>query len=319
MSVEESSREIIPSLNGDDILSTNVEYFRIGRAAKILGCTSDDLLHLGVNCKVEILAPVLAEGMYLWAIGGESSGYPEIVDEVRKRFDASQRVILSQFDLAKIEAVGWTIPTRFFAPKEAVEIDKMLRNCVPEDMDGYEPNDVITISINEQEKPTLSLKYSPVMFLKLNKELVSRRNNSHFTPWFSERETDKFSEKTTIDHLFIAKKDVSRLDAGIQLDQETIERLKNRGEPSPTREHGNVESHANKRVQVLKAAIYCDRNWPELCRGTQAKWAETIVLPNNVEIFWPSKRKPPLQQEAIARLLGEALRYGVQKIAQKAG
>ena len=312
---EGSSREIVPSPNGNDILSTNVEYFRISKAANILGCTPDDLLHLGVNCKVEIMAPVLAEGIYLWAIRGEASGYPEIVDDVKKYFDASQRVILSQFDLAKIEAIGWATPTRFYAPTQSHEIDKILRMCAPDDLDGYEPNDMISIATNERGRLTLSLKYSPVSFLKLtNTTQVSRRVRSYFMPWCSERETEQISEKTTIDHLFISKKEVIRLVAGIQLDNESIERLRNPGEPSLRPVHGNTENNANNRVQVLKAAIYCARKWPDLCKGSNAQWADTIVLPKNVDLFWPKKRKSPLKKEMIARLLGEALRYGDQKI-----
>lgn len=81
----------IPTLDGTDYISESTEYFRISKAAELLECTPEDLLHLGVNYKVEIMAPVLSEGVYEWAIEPESAGFPEIIGQAKLKWSPESR------------------------------------------------------------------------------------------------------------------------------------------------------------------------------------------------------------------------------------
>jgi hypothetical protein len=51
------------------------EYLRLVSAAKLVGCTMEDLLHLGAVGKATLLAPVIAAGEYEWRVSsaGEES------------------------------------------------------------------------------------------------------------------------------------------------------------------------------------------------------------------------------------------------------
>lgn len=111
-----------PAPDGDDIISKGTAYFRIDRAAALLGCTSEDLLHLGATGNAEIIAPVIAGGGYEWPVAWDGTPFPDLEPSFHAEFNAADRVILSAFDLAKIEGIGWTIPTFFCAPAKAREV-----------------------------------------------------------------------------------------------------------------------------------------------------------------------------------------------------
>lgn len=293
-----------PTLDGADYISACSEYFRISKAAELLKCTPEDLLHLGVNCKVQILAPVLSEGIYEWAIEPEDAGFPEIIGSVKQYFDAAERVLLSWTDLAKIEAIGWAIPIFFYAPSKAQEIDEMLQNCLPESLDGYEPNNAITISRNEGGKLISSVTYSPMKLLKPDSELFPRRKQHYFRAWYPEMTSVEDIEKTTISNLFISKKELERLkiaqpnDAANKLERGQILKVP----------HGNTERFASQRETVLVAAIYCKNEWPDICNKAP-EWANKIEL--EAKRFWPDSQVPPLERESVVKLLNAAIKGNV--------
>lgn len=64
-----------------------------------------------------------------------------------------------------------------------------------------------------------------------------------------------------------------------------------------------AEYHSKKRESVLKAAIYMKANYPALCENN-TKWAEAIN--EHAHKFWENG-SPPLAIDTIADLLGKAL------------
>lgn len=307
MNETEDAQGAISSLGSKETISTNAEYFRIGKAAEMLGCTADDLLHMGVNYRVEIMAPVLLEGVYEWAINPLSSGYPEIIGPVRQYFDAAERVILSWTDLAKIEGIGWSIPTFFYAPPKAKEIDELLLGCLPQSLDGFELNDVMTISRNEGGVLISSVTYSPMKLVRPDEELIARRKTQYLAAWYQEKSSEENSKKTTIDHLFISRKELERLRIGQPNDASS---KPDRGQVFKA-PHGNIERFAAKREPVLKAAIYCIANYHEQCIGSSGVLATRLatLIDEKAALFWPVDGLPPLARQTIEEMLREALNY----------
>jgi hypothetical protein len=105
-------------------ISDLIRYYKIGTAAALLGCTTEALLHLGAIGKVEITAPIVAAAEFTWPVGNATIGFIEIDTPFVHYFDASSRVSLFPYDLAKIEAVGWTVPWRFYAPTYSRQVIK---------------------------------------------------------------------------------------------------------------------------------------------------------------------------------------------------
>ncbi|AKF36512.1 TPA: hypothetical protein PXS10_002131 [Yersinia enterocolitica] len=66
--------------------------------------------------------------------------------------------------------------------------------------------------------------------------------------------------------------------------------------------HGNVERFAAKREQILMAAMYIQKEYPEKCK-TYVDWAKQIDI--SAISFWPDTGKPPLEIDGIERLLSK--------------
>lgn len=67
--------------------------------------------------------------------------------------------------------------------------------------------------------------------------------------------------------------------------------------------HGNSENNAVNRQAILMAAIACKENWPDLCENS-AQWAETIE--QKALLFWPKTGSPPRARSGIETLLRKA-------------
>lgn len=291
-----------PTLDGTDYISISSEYFRISKAAELLGCTAEELLHLGVNYQIEIMAPVFSEGIYKWAIEPESVGFPEIIGPVELYFNASDRVLLSREDLAKIEAIGWAIPTFFYAPSKAQEFDDLLLSVsVPAALNKLAPKNTATISRRKADALISSITFSPTKLLKSDNELIPIRKEHYYSAWYSDTESIVCPEKTTISSLFISKKELERLNSGQSMgDANLPRRWPIFREPSK-----HDERHASKRESILVAAIYCKKKWPEKCKKIPG-WVATIE--NNQELFWTDKDEPLREHGGIMRLLSAAMK-----------
>ncbi len=294
-----------PTLDGTDYISICSEYFRISKAAELLGCTAEELLHLGVNYQIEILAPVFSEGIYRWAIEHELAGFPEIVGPVEHYFNASDRVLLSREDLAKIEAVGWAIPTFFYAPSKAQEFDDLLLNArVPAALNKLAPEGTFTISRHRADTLISSITYSPTQLLKPDSELIPTRKAHYYSAWYSDTELAVCPEKTTITNLFISKVELERLNSGQSTGDANVPIRR----PIFVEPNKHVERHAADRESILVAAIYCKKEWPENCKEI-SDWARTIEL--NAKLFWPVDMKPPREPDGVIDLLRAATKGDV--------
>jgi hypothetical protein len=308
----------------------SVEYFRIAAAAEKLNCSAEDLLHLGAIGKAEIIAPVLLKGSYEWPVSMDGTAYPESEPSFRSEFDILDHVILLTEDLKRIEAVGWAIPRGFFSPMRGMEIANYWRGDevfaqlnlgkrIDEDLivlhKMYLPDpdyDEIEPSCRREEHPeifaalqecAMSVAWyaAPAQFDDIGyiKEVGIDREQGN-----AHREHE--NSKTTIEHLFLSRQELTRLAASATQDGVALKHSKTIS--AAEKVHGNAKRYSSRREQVLAFAIYCKSRFPEQCGNTAAKWAE--VIDEKAGLFWKEDAKPPLSRGQIERLLGDALAMG---------
>lgn len=265
----------IPTLDGTDIISTGTSYFRIRKAAALLECTADDLLHLGATGNAEIMAPVVSPGIFEWSIGMDGIGPNKTEHSIRRTFDATDRIILTMDDLAVVEAIGWVVPSFLYSIPLAREITK--------DSHPY-------------CKQSLDLKSDSIAPSEISPQ----------TLWQVANPYEQDAERTTIDHLFISKKELGRLVNGQPLDSAALARKKKVNEKNSEATNGHTERYASVHESILKAAIYCKNKWPAQCGEFNRTWAQ--LIDDKAPLFWSKEGKPPLSRDRMERLLGEALK-----------
>ena len=279
------------------------DFFRIDSAAEILGCTSSDLLHLGAVGKVELIAPVLTEGVFEWPVGADGIGIAEIDEPFRVEFGASDRVILSMIDLAKLEGVGWVVPTSFRAPHKARELLEYQQTW-----EG-EVKEVDSITYSRPSGPWKHVEgrasLSKIEPVKLTVEAATLREICLDSTWRAVSSFGCGDIKTTIDHLFISKQELIRLKNRGPLSDVAQARNLADVRPSGKDKHGNSLRFGSVREDVLAAAIYVLRTWPQ--HSTKNARELATLIDEKAELFW-KERTPPLASETIARLLSKAFK-----------
>jgi hypothetical protein len=274
---------------------------------------------LGATGRLEIIAPVVAAGEFSWPPDVIASGLIEFDAPVVRYFDASSRIMLFPSDLAKIEAVGWAIPWRFYSPRHAQEAIKQ----APRDFE-----DSLTA---RHERRTRATPNFVERFPELNKRLLERNSDGKFElttavarpgslefdregieslretaldlPWTMVEAFDEKTERTTVEHLFISRDEFLRLRDGTP-------QIKNLPQPElnpPTSEHGNTGHNYRKKYQVLLAAIWVHRKAIKDIAKSAPEWTRKIET-EAAYSFWPEKNAPPVGYRKIEETLRLALR-----------
>lgn len=344
----ETSNSSVPDKK--NIAFANSEYFRIRKAAEMLGCEAEDLLHLGAVGNAQIMAPVLTEAQF--ELTGETVGltYLEIDLPFRAVFGPEHRVILSRMDLARIEATGWAVPYEFACPSRT---QKYIEHW--ETFSGEEDHEASDRATSEMRSRVVAMLESQLAAITeetlaergydgslsvdqarasareaFERDVAAADENGSFRvhsfrthvkpdpksdegmlqamalydPWRLAEPMPDDAPKTTIAHLFLSRTEVERLEKG--LPQEGVaQALKNQDKKERTVPHGNSERFANRREQILAAAIYCKERWPDRCSKV-ADWVR--CLEQNASVFWSRSEQPPSAPDTIARLLSSALK-----------
>jgi len=274
----------------EDIKSEGKEYFRIERAAALLKCESDDILHFGVLGKVQIIGPVICAGNYEWPLGDEMILIPELDRPFTRPFDPADRVILPKTSLAHIEAIGWVKPTSFSTPHAVREAIETIKEFI----------DDRSKSLCTESTSNIEIDYKNVVFV-LDSFLA---HNLH-SPWRLIDQAEDNEEKITINHLSISKEELTRLASGNPQDSKSINQIELINKPSEKKVHGNTINNERKRAKIYEAALYCSIHFPESCNiGNFRLWAETIDQKGH--IFWPDSGVAPFKPDHIERILSQA-------------
>ena len=306
------------SLEYNATLSASREYYRIAKAADILHCTTDDLLHLGVIGKIEILAPVMTHETYIWSAENYSILIDGLDEPLHREFGPADRVILSLFDLAQIEGVGYTTPHHFYAPGKALELIEYGEHW----NEPHEEEIVDSVTTNA-ESLGISSQVTVYKLTPKREESTSKLGTRHdiilsavsSTPWIAQPDRHIKPKETTIDHLFVSKKETRRILSNAPQDKSATDRNAYEAQTITKKTHGGGERHALNREPMLNAAIYCLGNFKhQLLRernGSQSVSAAALtkLIEDRGRVFWGKSRNGEVfNSDVMTRRLSKILK-----------
>lgn len=265
-----------PSIQEKALLN-EAKYYRLPKAADIIGCDADLLLHLATQGKIEIIAPVFNTGDYQWPGTNIAKKCDlAIPHPFISTFDITSRVTIPLKNLLEIEATGQTFITKFFETEEC----KLFLDA----RDNYRKN------------------RSPTKFeLKPPESIVNKQLKIAFqTPWELINPHTESLHPTTTHDLFVTHKEISRLLEQKPVEPETEER--NKTEMTLPKVHGNKTSNEIKNIEILKVALYVKDKFPEKCT-TGADWADMVI--EKFSNFSGHERKAPREHSTITRLIND--------------
>jgi hypothetical protein len=297
-------------------LDERVQWLKFPAAAQLLGCSVDALLHLGATGQVEVFAPIVEEADYAWPPGVMEAGLIEIDAPFVRAFDAASRVMLYPSDLARIEAVGWTVPWQFCAPGYAAAVLTQAPRSFEESLERRHDKRLAAAAVFASRFPALHVAFDGVGppvdadacpapgTLEFDRAgLEALRERAPMLPWTIVEPPAPDATRTTVEHLFVSRAEIARLQQGGPPTQPLQEPV-----PEPRREHGLKEFHSRRRFEVLFAAIWVLRKQigPVIQSGKNWRqaWREQIDL--HAPAFW-TEGEPPLRAKTIEDLLGDVL------------
>ena len=249
-------------------------YYRLADAAKLLGCSADDLLHYGACGYLELMASVNEISASLYEDGSwEDVAYREtglivpkcnfIIPLLRNLIEIERKGVSIVGD-ARAVLYLWKGELVFGLPK-GITLSELLDNDDPE-----LPRYLFYLGIDGE--PTSGEESNT--WKDCNVEI------SCSDLWVRTPELERFGLEGA-----------SRVRADPELPL-------NYKKP-----HGNAERFACNRESVLKAAMAVKANFPDQC-DTYRDWAKTID--EKGKLFWPETGSPPLKTDAIERLLSDS-------------
>lgn len=261
-------------------------YLSLKDAARHFGLTPRRLLSLGADGRLPVYAPVLNAGVYHWPTGQAAIAFPDLPTPFSRHFNAADRVQLTTTQLKEIEGQGRSDVRSFYAVEAArqtlasVEFGPMLREkrltirtSPGLGKVGYQ----VQTLVKEDE-------YKPV-----DPELADLAVAS---AWHFAEKTALATVCTTPRHLFISPRELSLL---IDVDS---------SEPAV---HGNTIRNAEKREQVLAAALHVLFAQPARCKDARSLAQEIEAASARI---WPVSRVPPMEPRSMEDLLQKALADG---------
>lgn len=302
----------------------HVQFYRINKVAEILGCTTDDVLQLGISGKIAISAPIIAGGKYTWPNGLALVAFPEISEPFTCAFDEVDRVILSMHDLARIEAVGGVIPQSFISTSRAQQaidscfesfeeivnfehrpISELLKMATDErlkfeaflDADPqYCNDDKALIAKSLFEDPGPMPEGARLAFHKFQRrsadDWYKLRKLGFESIWKSTGQIKRTPPKTTIDHLFVSREQVESLTNVAPKNQKKADTY--------DVENGHTERHHANREAILFAFAYCLQTYGAEPPKKATEWARLIE--QRCADFWTTGQ-PRLSLQKIEEII----------------
>lgn len=316
-----TGKKVDTVLQGQTPPVINVPYYRFNKAAEILECSMDELLTLGATGGLEVMAPVFSDVPFELGRLHPIGAYPEINEPLQANFSPWDRVILSRFDLAHIEAAGWVIPHSFKCPSRAKEViekwlisngalsDDERRGRIRENLeqqqrdflngnseffDAWESDlnfDILKIDGDDNSNSRQYPEYDPVIGLLYAKKM------SLYGVWAPVEEIPDTVKRTTISDLFVSKVELDRMLKGQSSNSPA---LVEDATPPVTRPHGNRINNSADRESVLRVAIFVASKEPGVMK-TATGWATAIE--QEWRKYYDTQEDLPLVSSSIVNLL----------------
>lgn len=257
-------------------------------ASEAFGLSIAHIVNLGATGRIRLLAPVLNAGVFVWPTGPGAAAFPEMPRALKRRFGPADRVVISPSNLREIEAQGWSCVHTFVSTEAA--------QAALEDETWYQVFGARSKVISAKTGPG----YAPIRYQVLTEGRgvdPDLQDLQLIAPWIPAEQygsggarTQGSSLRTTVDHLFA--------------DPRELRELLEPAENDVVEPHGNTLRNAQRREQVLAAALHLVYKHPGRYPDATAL---TTALFHNVDTLWPVEHDLPMTQRSISKLLGQAI------------
>lgn len=253
-----------------------LEYCKLDRAARLLGCEIEDLIHWGAIGAIE-LSVYLVKPIKCWLrhVPDDDSCDPLIVDTVMINNGIANYIGINSNDEINCFCGGiWNLS------RKAIE-------CLECSVDGVFAISADVLSASDSRGQFIvRVMFDDDLIIKPSFLLITKNNI---------KTVQKYLNKEEIPNIYnnpeLAKK---------AKDQEQPQGQSNRP-------HHRSESTAINREQVLAAAVNVREKYPNECPNF-SKWAQAVV--NHSRLYWPDLEEPPLTMEKIERIIASAMNDG---------
>lgn len=296
----------------------NLKYYRISKAAEILGSTVEDLVNLGAGGNLVVLAPVLTSGRFSWPTDEDRYWIIGIQASVTCEFGAADRVILTASALGEIEALGGTVLRQFYAPDVARKVlTAQIRVHGPETVDGDEignrSGEAAGIQVDSDRVVERNDEDESLLILEPFYQEQLREAAINSGVWEAVDEPNSGTAMTTIEHLFVPVSEVARLRATVPGPEETTVPRPTSNAKSHVEPHGNTEVNASKQLEILKFGLWLYRNEIRKVVIDSTKWAAYIE--DQEFKMWPEGA--PLKRSVIEKHFRTIFQDDPKKLASK--
>lgn len=287
-----------------------LEYCKLDRAAKLLGCEVEDILHWGIIGAINLC--VKDPGIARLIAGPVSDDHP---DSVTFKIDSDRELSpqLSNYSRCFTDAPLLDDQTGVLLT-EICKYDVYLYGLWAVNYPRY---DYLKYGINRKIIliPCFQSDESYEIYaqLKSNEELADHPDAA----WLGLDDDDFFD--FTINDLWIVRPDLEKIYNAIHGDgilpnmlnntevARKIRKIDAQIQRDTQKPHHRSESTAIKREQVLAAAMHVRNKHLDEC-ATYSKWAQAVF--NHSHLYWPDLEEPPLSFERIERIIASAMNHG---------
>ena len=281
-----------------------IEYCRLNRAIQLIGCEKEDIIHWAVIGAIEL--------------GIKFDNYTcnlecEIINRFKhEKNDSLEKTIVIERENKALELLGALERTHSLSKHSLFSTFKYDNPPILVHSSGGDCN--------------LQVKGMANGIWKVSRLILQKLEN--YNEWSMKREMLVHPlqaqldmslyiklriDTISIDDLWIVRSDLIKIHnhiisgyemPSINNDQALAEKYSEQERTSKNSKKSIVqqERHAIAREEVLKAAIYCLKNFPVQCEKSNREWAKTID--EKARLFWTSTNEPPLKLDTIERLLG---------------
>ena len=278
-----------------------LEYCRIDRAARLLNCEVEDILHWGAIGSIRIGVFLIDTSAELRLRQGDFKGQDELVNQLRESdFGSfSEKAFTGKYGHVRLEEECDLVSTwrSFYSIR-----------CRASGMWQIPRDGVLKLYLYGVFETKMTPDNCHWMLLYTTN--LTSKNGPFSMLLINEKEKISFN----INDLFVLGADVIALYNSIT-NNKALPNIYNNAELALEAKHekekvdqtaiphGNTDNNAVTREAVLKAAMACKKHFSDQCK-TYVAWVKTIE--DKAPLFWPETGEPPLATDTIERLLGNA-------------
>lgn len=270
----------------------SLDYYRVDRAAKLIGCEISDLIHWGAVGKIKVCVmldmteSVFYSSMDLGKINDDVKELPNLAEEFKI---LSKNSLIYNDDSIYIDDLG------FFCEDDVYNRDS--------ENDG-------SLNIAYGHASGLwELDQITLMKIEVNghydgKLIVLPSGDMNLEGFFCCLVNYSRGCTITLNELWVTKEHVERIISN-NIDTIVNNKLDTKGVKSIKLSKVVSERHAKKREAVLVAAIFCKENYPVECSTSIRSWANCIE--KYASDLLHQNDGSPLSLDRIERILGKAI------------